>query len=198
MFGRLLRVCVRLRVAVYISMYVCTHVCIYIYLCMYICVCMYTRRHLGSSHLRSAKLCSQVRAAGPVFARAGEASALMFQMGDVETNEEDYDFQMRLATALSLSASEEPSLVHSQHQPAMPSGLVVKNISPNGWCFYDCVREHLHLASDEPETSISTSSIAALCLSCLALRREEFSDFLEDSEDTRVQRQENVFKHRQF
>ena len=58
--------------------------------------------------------------------------------------------------------------------------------------------EHLHLSSEAPETSISTSSIATLCLTCLALRREEFSDFLEDSEDTRAQRRENVFKHRQF
>jgi len=122
----------------------------------------------------------------------------MFQEAEVETDEEEHDFQMRMATAMSLSASEEPSLVHSQHQSAMPSDLVLKNISPNGWCFYNCVREHLHLSSEAPETSISTSSIATLCLTCLALRREEFSDFLEDSEDTRAQRRENVFKHRQF
>ena len=122
----------------------------------------------------------------------------MFQEAGVENDEEEHDFQMRMATAMLLSCSEEPSVVDSRHQSAMPSDLVLKNISPNGWCFYDCVREHLHLSSEAPESSISTSSIAVLCLTCLALRREEFCDFLKDSEATRAQRRENVFKHRQF
>ena len=56
----------------------------------------------------------------------------------------------------------------------------------------------MHLSAEAPVTSISTSSIAALCLSCLALRREEFFDFLDDSEDISSQRRENVFKHRPY
>ena len=122
----------------------------------------------------------------------------MSLMDDAVTNEEEEELQIRLAIELSLSLQKEPSLVHSQHEAAMPSDFVLKSIPPNGWCFYDCVREHLHLASDGSEMSIFTSSIAALCLSCLALRREESRAFLEDPEKTHDQRKENVFKHRQY
>ena len=188
--------CVRVRVVVYTSMYVCMYV--YIYLCMYICVCMYTRRHLGSSHLRSSKLCSQVRAAGPVFARTGEVCAKMSLMESAATNDAEEEHQIRMATELSRSLQKEPSLVHSQDKAAMPCDFVLKSIPPNGWCFYDCVREHLHLASDGSGTSISTSSIAALCLSCLAnlaLRSEECREYVADLEETHDRRKDNVFKH---
>ena len=122
----------------------------------------------------------------------------MFQEAEVETDEEEHDFQMRMATAMSLSASEEPSLVHSQHQSAMPSDLVLKNISPNGWCFYDCVREHLHCNAADGDLVLTTPGIAALCLSCLALHRQESSDFVEDSEAIRLQRRQNIFQHDQY
>ena len=35
-------------------------------------------------------------------------------------------------------------------------------------------------------------------MSCLALRREEFSDFVEDSDDIQFQRRQNVFQHEQY
>ena len=175
----------------------------------------------------SSKLCSQIRAARPVFACTGEVCALMslmesaatnddeeelqilmateqsrsLQMEDAATNDEEEELQISMATALSRSLQMEPSLVHSQDQAAMPCDFVLKSIPPNGWCFYDCVREHLHLASDGPETSISTSSIAALCLSCLAnlaMRREDVRDYVTDLKETHDRRKDNVFKHRHY
>ena len=125
----------------------------------------------------------------------------MFEEGEGDTNQEEFDFQMRLATALSLSASEEASLVHAEPQPAMPADMVVKNISANGWCFYDCVREHLHLSSEATEADgdlvLTTAGIAALCLSCLARRRAEFPNIAQTSDEI-AQRRENVFQHDQY
>ena len=122
----------------------------------------------------------------------------MSLMDDAATNEEEEKLQIRLATEQSLSASEEPSLVHSQHQAAMPSDLVVKNICPNGWCFYDCVREHLHCNAANGDLVLTTSCVAALCLSCLVLRRERFYHIVADSEDILLQRKQNIFQHEQY
>ena len=126
---------------------------------MCVCACAwrrYTRRHLGSSHLLSAKLCSQV------------LGAVLFLMA-------------RSASELSL-----------------PPDVVVKSIPPNGWCFYDCVREHLHCNAADGDLVLTTSGTAALCLSCLALRREEFADFVEDADDIQFQRRQNVFQCEEY
>ena len=48
----------------------------------------------------------------------------MSLMDDAVTNEEEEELQIRLAIELSLSLLEEPSLVHSQHEAAMPSDFV--------------------------------------------------------------------------
>ena len=45
---------------------------------------------------------------------------------------------------------------------------------------------------------MTTPGIAALCLSCLALRRQEFSDVVADSEAILLQRRQNVFQHEQY
>ena len=60
-------------------------------------------------------------------------------------------------------------------ESSLPPDLVVKSILPNGWCFYDCVREHLHCDAADGELVLSTSGVAALCLSSLALCRKRDS-----------------------
>ena len=117
---------------------------------------------------------------------------------EIASEEEGFHFQMQMATAMSLSASGEEALVHSRAESELPNFLVLKAIPPNGWCFYDCVREHLHLSNEDAETSISTGSIAALCMSCLALKGEEMAVVIDDSDEVRVQRRENIFSHRQY
>ena len=76
---------------------------------------------------------------------------------------------------------------------SLPADLVVKCVPTNGWCFYDCVREHLVANVADGEFVPTTPGIAALCLSCLALQREYFEEVLADSDDIRSQRRENVF-----
>ena len=77
-------------------------------------------------------------------------------------SEWDFDFQMRMATALSLSAVAEEALVQSREEGQLPAFLVVKNIVPNGWCFYDCVREHLNLSQEDSNILYVISLISCL------------------------------------
>ena len=76
-------------------------------------------------------------------------------------SEWDFDFQMRMATALSLSAVAEEALVQSREQGQLPAFLLVKNIVPNGWCFYDCVRERNLGGHDTGCTNRTTSGPSA-------------------------------------
>ena len=89
-------------------------------------------------------------------------------------------------------------MARSASQFSLPPDLVVKSIPPNGWCFYDCVREHLHCNAADGDLVLSTSGVAALCLSCLARRSQEFAAFLDDSDDIKCQRRENLFQHEQY
>ena len=81
---------------------------------------------------------------------------------------------------------------------ALPPDVVVENVPGNGWCFYDCVRRHLHCNAADGDLVLTTPGIAALCLSCLAQRKEDSRDFLADSEEVQLRRRENIFEHEQY
>ena len=90
------------------------------------------------------------------------------------------------------------SMSRAVSESSLPPDLVVKSISPNGWCFYDCVREHLHCDGADGELLLRPSGVAALCLSSLALRKAEDAFFLAEADEIRDQRRENVFQLEQY
>ena len=99
----------------------------------------------------------------------------------------DWDFDMQMATALSLSANvgddiasmEEAELEEAmklsrtantrdsvQSMPGalqnLPDYLVVHSIVPNGWCFYDSVLKHLYPDGQDStaEDQVTTAMLA--------------------------------------
>ena len=133
---------------------------------------------------------------------------------DGETGME-WDFDMQMATALSLSANDcdnaeivedaalqealEASLMANPRDNIgsvpgtlqnLPDYVLVHSIRPDGWCFYDSVLKQLYPdGQDGTECEqVTTAMVAGLCLSCLAQQREHMECFLADSEEYHVKR----------
>ena len=123
----------------------------------------------------------------------------------------DWDFDMQMATALSLSAEAgdnadgdlqealESSLMADSRDKIeslpgalqdLPDYVLVHGIQPDGWCFYDSVRKQLFPnGQDGTECEqITTATVAGLCVSCLAQRREQMECFVADSQEFRAKR----------
>lgn len=96
-----------------------------------------------------------------MFARVGVSSpfdfaqiltAMASSSGHVEGSAEasllDDETQLELAIAASLSESDNGAVRrHSASHHQFPTWINVTAITPNGWCFYDCVC--VHIAGDE-------------------------------------------------
>ena len=123
----------------------------------------------------------------------------------------DWDFDMQMATALSMSANAsdntdrelqealEASMTADtrEQREALPGALqdlpdyiLVHGIRPDGWCFYDSVLKQLFPNGQEGTEceQITTAMVAGLCVSCLAQRREQMECFVADSQEFRAKR----------
>ena len=122
----------------------------------------------------------------PGSANDGDGVSLASSRDDGD-NSVDWDFDVQMATALSLSANvgddiasmEDAELKEAlelsrtadtrdsvQSMPGalqnLPDYLVVHSIFPNGWCFYDSVLQHLYPDGQESteEEQVTTAMLA--------------------------------------